>query len=35
VDLADVFDMGAFTMHADIVFARLRHLIADREAVRV
>ena len=35
VDLADVFDMGAFTKHTDVVFARLRHLIADREAVRV
>ncbi|MGH3133920.1 MAG: adenylosuccinate lyase [Gaiellaceae bacterium] len=34
VDLDQVFDLGAFTAHVDVVFARLRHLVADREAVR-
>jgi adenylosuccinate lyase len=34
VDLDDVFDLGAFIAHADVVFARLRNLVADWEAVR-
>ena len=34
VDLDDVFDLGAFTRHADAVFARLRALAAEREAIR-
>jgi adenylosuccinate lyase len=34
VDLNDVFDLGAFTAHVDVVFARLRNLVADWEAVR-
>jgi adenylosuccinate lyase len=33
VDLDDVFDLHAFTRHADVVFARLRSLV-EREAVR-
>jgi adenylosuccinate lyase len=35
VDLREVFDLAAFTRHADVVFARLRTLAADREAVHV
>jgi adenylosuccinate lyase len=34
VDLEEVFDLQAFTAHADVVFARLRALATDREAVR-
>jgi adenylosuccinate lyase len=34
VDLAAVFDLGAFTQHADVVFARLRTLASGRETVR-
>jgi hypothetical protein len=34
VDLGDVFDSSAFTLHSDVVFTRLRALTADREAVR-
>jgi adenylosuccinate lyase len=34
VDLEQVFDLGAFTVHVDAVFARLRNLVAEREAVR-
>jgi adenylosuccinate lyase len=33
VDLADVFDLGAFTQHADVVLARLQALAADKENV--
>jgi adenylosuccinate lyase len=33
VDLDDVFDSTAFTRNSEIVFARLRALAADREAV--
>jgi adenylosuccinate lyase len=33
VDLEDIFDLGAYTVHADVVFERLRALVADREAV--
>jgi len=35
VDLDDVFDIGAFTRHTDVIFSRLRNLVADRETVRV
>jgi adenylosuccinate lyase len=35
VDLDDVFDIGAFTRHADVIFSRLRNLVSDRETVRV
>ena len=35
VDLDEVFVLGAFTTHAEVVFARLRNLVADWEAVRV
>jgi adenylosuccinate lyase len=34
VDLAEVFDLGAFTRHGHVVFARLRSLVAEREGVR-
>jgi adenylosuccinate lyase len=34
VDVTEVFDMGAFTTHADVVFARLEPLVGDREEVR-
>jgi adenylosuccinate lyase len=34
LDLDDVFDLGAFTAHSDVVFTRLRNLVADWEAVR-
>jgi len=34
VDLDEVFDLAAFTRHSDVVFARLRNLVAEREAVR-
>jgi len=33
VDLADVFDIQAFTRHSDVVFTRLRALAADRETI--
>jgi adenylosuccinate lyase len=33
VDLDAVFDLGAFTQHADVVFARLRALAVDKENV--
>jgi adenylosuccinate lyase len=33
VDLDEVFDAGAFVRHADVVFARLKALAAEREAV--
>jgi adenylosuccinate lyase len=32
VDLATVFDLGAYTAHVDTVFERLRGLVADRGA---
>jgi adenylosuccinate lyase len=35
VDLDEVFELGAFTVHSDVVFARLRALVADWETVRV
>jgi adenylosuccinate lyase len=35
IDLESVFDVGAFTRHSDVVFARLRDLRAHKEAVRV
>ena len=35
VDLEEVFDPTAFTRHADVVFARLRSLAAEREELRV
>jgi len=34
VDLSEVFEIGAFTQHADVVFARLRTLVAETEGVR-
>jgi len=34
VDVTEIFDMAAFTTHADVVFARLDALAADREEVR-
>jgi adenylosuccinate lyase len=34
VELDRVFDLDTFTVHADVVFARLRNLVAEREAVR-
>jgi adenylosuccinate lyase len=34
VDLDEIFDLGAFTTHVDVVFERLRNLVAKREAVR-
>ncbi|HEX2346097.1 MAG TPA: adenylosuccinate lyase [Gaiellaceae bacterium] len=34
VDVTEIFDMAAFTTHADVVFARLEALAADREEVR-
>jgi adenylosuccinate lyase len=34
VDLDEVFELGAFVAHADVVFARLRNLVAEWEAVR-
>jgi len=34
VDLDEAFDIGAFTVHADVVFERLRNLVAEWEAVR-
>jgi adenylosuccinate lyase len=34
VELDDVFDLGAFVAHTDVVFSRLRNLVADLEAVR-
>lgn len=34
VDLDEVFDVGAFTRRADVVFTRLRNLAADREGIR-
>ena len=33
-DLDQVFDLESFTRHADVVFARLRTLASEREAVR-
>jgi adenylosuccinate lyase len=30
VDLGEIFDIGAFTRHADVVFTRLRALIAEK-----
>jgi adenylosuccinate lyase len=33
VDLDEVFSIGSFTRHSDVVFARLRDLVAEREAV--
>ncbi|HSF60195.1 MAG TPA: adenylosuccinate lyase [Gaiellaceae bacterium] len=35
VDVTEVFDMSAFTAHADVVFTRLRTLAAKHEEVRV
>jgi len=35
VDLEEVFDPAAYTRHADVVFARLRALAAEREEVGV
>jgi adenylosuccinate lyase len=34
LNLNEVFDLGAFTMHSDVVFARLRSLFSDLETVR-
>ena len=34
VDLAGVFDPDAFTRHTDVVFGRLRDLVAGKEVVR-
>ena len=34
VDLDDVFDLAAFTEHADVIFARLRSIDRDGESVR-
>jgi adenylosuccinate lyase len=34
VDLDAVLDLAVFTTHTDVVFARLRNLVADWEAVR-
>jgi len=34
VDLDEAFDIGAFTAHVDVVFDRLRNLVAEWEAVR-
>jgi adenylosuccinate lyase len=34
IDLDEVFELGAFTAHVDVVFDRLRTLVADWEAVR-
>jgi adenylosuccinate lyase len=34
VDVTEIFDMTAFTTHADVVFERLENLTADREQVR-
>jgi len=33
VDLDEVFDLAAFTRHSDVVFARLRNLVAERDTV--
>jgi adenylosuccinate lyase len=33
LDIVDVFDPAAFTRHADVVFARLRGLVREREGV--
>jgi len=35
VDLDNVFDLGAYTRHSDVVFTRLHGLVNGREAVRV
>jgi hypothetical protein len=35
VDLDAVFDLGAFTRHADVVFGRLRDLVASLETAHV
>jgi adenylosuccinate lyase len=35
VDLETVFDLAAYTVHASVVFDRLRDLVAEWEAVRV
>ncbi len=35
VDVSEIFDIGAFTRHADVVFTRLQALIADKEEVSV
>jgi adenylosuccinate lyase len=32
-DLDEVFDLGSYTKHADVIFGRLRALVAEREAV--
>jgi adenylosuccinate lyase len=34
VDLDGVFDLGAFTEHVDVIFARLRNLTPRKESVR-
>jgi adenylosuccinate lyase len=34
LDLDDVFDLHAFTRNADVIFARLRGLVAEQETVR-
>ncbi len=34
VELTEIFDMAAFTSHADVVFTRLEALVADHEEVR-
>jgi adenylosuccinate lyase len=34
IDVDDVFDLRAFVAHADVVFSRLRNLVADLEAIR-
>ncbi len=35
VDLDEVFDLSAYTRHAEVVFARLRALSSEKEVVRV
>jgi adenylosuccinate lyase len=35
VDVDSIFDLGWFTRHADVIFERLRALVADLETVRV
>ena len=34
IDVDDAFDLGAFTVHTEVVFERLRNLVAEWEAVR-
>jgi len=34
IGLDEIFDIEAFTVHVDVVFGRLRNLVAEREGVR-